>query len=55
MEEIGQGSCSYYRLYEKIALISLLTAEMNKQQQQQQDFPPLSTKKTLGIFVFFLI
>jgi hypothetical protein len=53
MEEIEQDSYSYYRLHQKIALVSLLTKERRKQQQQQQGFPSSSTKKYLGIFFFF--
>jgi len=53
MEKIEQESYSYYRLHEKIALVSLLTKEMNKQQQQQQQgFSPLSSKTFLGICLF---
>ena len=33
MEGIEQDSYSYYRLYEKIALVSLLKKEMNKQSE----------------------
>lgn len=47
-----QDSYSYYRLHQKIALVSLLTKEMRKQQQQHpQHFPCSSTKKFLGIHV----
>jgi len=55
MEEIEQDSYSYYRLHQKIALVSLLTKERRKQQQsqQQQGFPSSSTKKYLGISFFF--
>jgi len=53
IEEIEQDSYSYYRLHQKIALVSLLTKEMRKQQQQQQQgFPCSSTKKFLGIIYF---
>jgi hypothetical protein len=48
MEEIEQDSSSYYRLHQKIALVSLLTKEM-KQKQQQQEFSCSSAKKILGI------
>jgi hypothetical protein len=50
MNEIEQDSYSYYRIHQKIALVSLLTKEMRKQQQQQQqDFSPASSKTLLGI------
>jgi hypothetical protein len=55
MEEIEQDSYSYYRLHQKIALVSLLRKQMRKQQQQQQQqqqkpgFSPSSAKKFLGI------
>jgi len=50
MDQIEQNSYSYYRLHQKIALVSLLTKEMRKQQQQQQqDFSHSSAKKRLGI------
>jgi hypothetical protein len=55
IEEIEQDSYSYYRLHQKIALVSLLTKEMRKQQQQQQHqqvLPCSSTKKFLGINFF---
>ena len=54
MEEIEKDS--YYRLHQKIALVSLLTKQMKKQQQQpppqKQSFSPSSAKKFLGIFFF---
>jgi hypothetical protein len=52
MEEIEQDSYSYYRLHQKIALVSLLRKQMRKQQQQQQQkpgFSPSSAKTFLGI------
>jgi hypothetical protein len=54
IDEIEQDSYSYYRLHQKIALVSLLTKEMRKQQQQQQQqgSPCSSTKKFLGIIFF---
>ncbi|CAF3800119.1 unnamed protein product [Adineta steineri] len=48
MNKSEQDSYSYYRLHEKIALVSLLKKEMRKpQQQQQQSF---FIKKRLGTF-----
>jgi len=57
IEEIEQDSYSYYRLHQKIALVSLLTKEMRKQQQQQQQqrhqpFSASSNKKLFGIIFF---
>jgi hypothetical protein len=43
MEGIEQNSYSYYRLYEKIALVSLLKKEMSKHS---------NTNKTSGINSF---
>jgi hypothetical protein len=54
MEEIEKDSYGYYRLHQKIALVSLLTKQMKRQQQQpqKQSFSPSSAKKFLGIFFF---
>jgi hypothetical protein len=50
MDQIEQNSYSYYHIHQKIALVSLLTTEMRKsQQQQQQEFSHISPKKFLGI------
>lgn len=58
IEGIEQDSYSYYRLHQKIALVSLLTKEMRK--QQHQHFPSSSMKKRFGInfylnYIYFFI
>lgn len=47
MKQAEHGSHGYYRLHEKIALVSLLTKEMRKRQQQPSAASP--AKKRLGI------
>jgi hypothetical protein len=52
MDQVEQNSYSYYRIHQKLALISLLSNEMRKQQQeqqQQQEFSHSCGKKFLGI------
>jgi len=50
MNDYERGSYSYYRLHEKIALISLLSKQIRtQQQQQQQEFCPFLLRKRFGI------
>ena len=50
MNDYERGSYSYYRLHEKIALISLLSTQIRtQQQQQQQEFCPFLLRKRFGI------